>query len=1498
MGAGDLKLRILTVARRQWFVIQFAFAFQLAVRSARTIPPKIIPHRILTVFASILVLAIAVPRSGAQANQWTWMGGNNPPNAQGGQPGAYGTLGVPAATNFPGARDHAVSWTDKSGNLWLFGGDGNDTTSSYRNLNDLWKFDPATNLWTWMSGSSTVTGFWGDPGVYGTLGQAAPANVPGGRYGSTGWTDTHGNLWLFGGWGCESDATHGFPNNCYYNDLWQFNPVSRQWAWMGGSSSDNQPGTYGTLGSSSTSNVPGARENATSWTDATGKFWLFGGYGYDSRGTLCYLNDLWQFDPATSQWAWTSGTSAVPYATGQSGTCRTTGQPGVYGIQGTAAAANTPGARANAAAWTDANGNLWMFGGYGSDASGAASYLNDLWEFNTFTHQWTWIGGASSLAGVGGKPGVFQSWMTPSSGNLPGSRQAATTWTDTSGNLWLFGGFGYDAAGSYGYLNDLWTFNPSTLQWSWMAGSDLILGGSLGGNAGIYGTLQTPSFLNTPSCRMGASGWSDKSGNLWLFGGYCNDYFIASGLYQPLGLFNDLWKFQRTASNLPEAAAPTFSPAHGQYASGQTISISDSTPGASIFYFASGSVYPVQYSSPLTLTGSQTIHAIATAPGYANSPIAEADYTVPVTPQPTFNPAAGTYSTQQSVAISDTASDVVIYYTTDGTSPTPNSARYDGPHSISSSQVVKAMAVASGSAESGTASAAYVIWPTPAINQWAWMGGNNTNSFARGVYGVLGSPTAGNFPGAHQLSSTWTDKSGNLWFFGGAGFDVQGVGPSLMNDLWKFNPSTSEWTWMAGTKAVGSVVDGPIGTGSACISQGTCGPSGVYGTLRQPGAANQPGGRDGAASWADAQGNLWLFGGHGYDSIGTALDLNDLWKFDASLSQWAWMGGDSTISHTCFGSALSGYYCGGKWGVYGTRGAPDPGNLPGGREGAVTWTDNQGNFWLFGGYQINTATQSQYFFNDLWEFVPSSNQWTWIAGSNSTQNADCFQEMNMGIAFCGHPGAYGTLQIPSSNNLPGSRSNSTAWVDSHGKLWLFGGWSFDATGAFSEMNDLWEFDTTTSAWTWIGGSSNSLSSLNSSEYGTLGLPSIGNLPRARWGASGWTDKNGNLWLFGGIGCGLFEVSCVSEFNDLWAYNPGANEWAWMGGSNVQTFSGIDQPGVYGMPGVPAVANVPGARYLAANWADDSGQFWLMGGGGYAIPSTWDYLNDFWKYQPSAPDPVPSFGLSVSPTGTPDGSVVATPGSSGIATISVVVAVGFNSAVALTAANLPAGVTATFNPGSVTGAGSTQVTIAVDASALLGLHAITITGTSGTTSTNTVLMLHIVTGPPPSFSLSSSAASLSMKAGGSGTVSFTVTPSNGFGSSVGFACSGLPAGTTCSFNPATVTPNGRNAVSTTLTIAAAASALNAVPVSNPFLPATFIAFLGGLFLSKKRRTLATWPAAFFLSAGLFVLAACGGGSAGSGGGGGGGTPPTTATVTVTATSGNIQQTTIISLTINH
>src|ERR1700678_3803895 len=198
----------------------------------------------------LLALVLFPSLTGAQttaAGEWTWVGGNNAfggPCANGipcesgqtlGNVGVYGTLGVPAAGNIPGSRSGASTWVDSTGNLWLFGGYGIDSANTLGQLNDLWKFNPSVNEWTWMSGSSTilstctpVTGgdeYCGQLGVYGTLGVPAAGNVPAGRSEASNWIDSSGNFWLFGGMD---------PGSVALNDLWEYFPLSNEWAWIGG----------------------------------------------------------------------------------------------------------------------------------------------------------------------------------------------------------------------------------------------------------------------------------------------------------------------------------------------------------------------------------------------------------------------------------------------------------------------------------------------------------------------------------------------------------------------------------------------------------------------------------------------------------------------------------------------------------------------------------------------------------------------------------------------------------------------------------------------------------------------------------------------------------------------------------------------------------------------------------------------------------------------------------------------------------------------------------------------------------------------------------------------------------------------------------------------------------------------------------------------------------------------------------------------------------------
>lgn len=438
-------------------------------------------------------------------------------------------------------------------------------------------------------------------------------------------------------------------------------------------------GNYGTEGVPGVKNTPGSRRDAFRWTDKQGNFWLFGGFGFSGTGACAELNDLWTFNLAKLEWTWMGGSSAPSNF-----------QIGAYGTLGHFAASNMPGSRENGVTWTDAAGNLWLFGGFGYDSSANSGELNDLWEYDVSTHQWAWMAGSKFV----NQRGYFRNFGVFHSGNTPGARYGAVTWTDRDGNLWLFGGSGYDALGNYGILSDLWEFNFSKRQWAWLGGSHYE------GKYGSYGTRGVPNVYNHPGGRQNLMGWVDKRGNFWLFGG------LGYAGWGSGGFLNDLWEF-----------------------------------------------------NPRTLQWTWV-------------------------------------------------------------------SGYNGP---------------------GTSQGPY------------WSG-------QAGVYGILGVPDPGNTPGSRIGASAWTDEHGNLWLFGGNGFDSTGYGGSnsnVMNDLWKFSPNTGLWAWMGGKDTFPYASFTP----------------GIYGQYRVPAQVNSPGARWAASSWSDHSGNLWLFGGEGYDALNPIGQLNDLWEY-------------------------------------------------------------------------------------------------------------------------------------------------------------------------------------------------------------------------------------------------------------------------------------------------------------------------------------------------------------------------------------------------------------------------------------------------------------------------------------------------------------------------------------------------------------------------------------------------------------------------------------------
>jgi N-acetylneuraminic acid mutarotase len=393
-----------------------------------------------------------------------------------------------------------------------------------------------------------------------------------------------------------------------------------------------------------------------------------------------------------------------------------------------------------------------------------------------------------------------------------------------------------------------------------------------------------------------------------------------------------------------------------------------------------------------------------------------------------------------------------------------------------------------------------------------------------------------------------------MWLFGGNGWDnATGISDGSHNDLWKYDRSSGNWTWMKG---------------SAAINQ-----NGTYGTRLSSAPQNNPGSRAFAASWTDSSGAFWLFGGLGYASTGGIGYLNDLWKFEPSTGNWTWMRGSMNTGQAGISSGIR---------------LTSTFDTPGARHKAASWMDASGVLWLFGGYGADT-NGSQNVLNDLWKFNPATGNWTWMNGSQLACTL----------------GVYGQRGVAAADNTPGARYGSSTWVDPSGKAWLFGGHAVTAGTEgpqMTDLSDMWKYDPASGNWAWMGGITDGWHNQNG-VYGTLGVPSPDNIPGVRNSAVSWTDSSGALWLFGGYGEDyMVSVSCLS---DLWRYDRATGEWTWCDGPQY------NKCGVFATTGTPSPDNLPGSRSSAVSWIDSADSLWLFGGEGLDATCGRGPLNDLW-----------------------------------------------------------------------------------------------------------------------------------------------------------------------------------------------------------------------------------------------------------------------------------------------
>jgi gliding motility-associated-like protein len=433
--------------------------------------------------------------------------------------------------------------------------------------------------------------------------------------------------------------------------------------------------------------------------------------------------------------------------------------------------------------------------------------------------------------------------------------------------------------------------------------------------------------------------------------------------------------------------------------------------------------------------------------------------------------------------------------------------------------------------------------------QWVWMHGDS-NAIAYGNYGTKGVASPTNTPPARYQAAYWQDNNGDFWIFGGVIIDTL-IPPYVGNDLWKFSPITKMWTWMSGAKLntnlggnvgaigipsvnnyprargfgancwtdnnnnlwlyAGSTPNGPndelwkynIATNEWTLvrtSPFTFNVKPSYGTLGVASPTNNPGSMEEIKSgYITADNKLWMFGGyHNYFDGTPPLSSQELWSYDISTDQWTWEKGSQNASNVA--------------GTYGSLGIGNPSNEPPPRASYTKWKDRDDNFYVFSGL-LNFSSGTV--FNDVWKFDQNSKNWIWISGKNTINDS------GTNANYC----EKNIADIPQSR----FENQTVSTKGCNRSFWNFGG--LPRLSGVDCLNDLWLFNDSALTWTRVSGS---VGVNDTGNYGIKGIISNSNKIPAKAGVHIWTDKNSNLWIFGGI---TNKGGNAYYSNDMWMYIP-------------------------------------------------------------------------------------------------------------------------------------------------------------------------------------------------------------------------------------------------------------------------------------------------------------------------------------------------------------------------
>lgn len=408
-----------------------------------------------------------------------------------------------------------------------------------------------------------------------------------------------------------------------------------------------------------------------------------------------------------------------------------------------------------------------------NNGAGPSNWGPGLWGSPSYWNGNVYFGGSGVYGSAGAPMKAFSltngllsaapTSTTPQTFTYPGPTPTISSLGTTNGILWAAEGDQYSTRGQ----EVLWAYDATNL-------SNVFYSSNMNPSRdglGIALKFPVPIVANG-KVYVGSEGATDST----------------KGMLSVYGLL----------AGAPTVAAPIINPGTETFTTPISVTITDATPNANIYYTTDGSTPTVQsnlYTQPITVSATTTITAMATAAGYLQVPPVSATFSLTSqTASPVFSLPGGAYTGAQSLTITTPTPGAIIYYTTDGSTPTTSSLQFGTlPIAIGANQTVNAIAIAPGLLQSAQTSATYVIGPQYAIN------------FIQGFSAALGSMQfSGNTElddarlqltdgGLNEASSAFTLQPVNIQQFttdftiqlsnpvaDGMTFTIQNVGPGAL----------------------------------------------------------------------------------------------------------------------------------------------------------------------------------------------------------------------------------------------------------------------------------------------------------------------------------------------------------------------------------------------------------------------------------------------------------------------------------------------------------------------------------------------------------------------------------------------------------------------------------------------------------------------------------------------------------------------------------------------